>query len=76
MSGTISLAAMTTGAFTLNASGTGAVNFSNTGTIAIAVGTKTITLRGTNTGNNILAEVIPDSTSKTSLTKMDKGYRC
>jgi len=60
---------------TLDASGTGAVNFTNTGTIGFngQTGTRTLTLTGTNTGDNTLAAVIGDNTGATSLVKSGTG---
>lgn len=61
---------------TIESSGTGAVNFSSTSALALS-GTdtaRTLTLRGTNTGANILAAVIADNgTGTTSVTKQDAG---
>jgi len=60
----------TTGGGTIDASGTGALNLANTAAIAVGDGAKTLTLTGTNTGDNTLAGIIADSTgSATSLTK-------
>ncbi|WP_181178361.1 autotransporter-associated beta strand repeat-containing protein [Mesorhizobium sp. B4-1-3] len=65
-----------TGGGTLGASGTGPVSFTNTGAIALA-GTntaRTLTLQGTNTGNNTLSALLADNgTGKTSLTKSGAG---
>jgi fibronectin-binding autotransporter adhesin len=60
---------------TLDASGTGAVSFTNTGTIGFngQTGTRTLTLTGTNTGNNTLATVVADNTGATSLVKSGTG---
>jgi fibronectin-binding autotransporter adhesin len=59
----------------LDASGTGAVNFTNTGYMGFNSNTaaKTLTLAGTNTDANTLATVIGDNTGATSLTKSGTG---
>ncbi|KRC81464.1 hypothetical protein ASE13_03470 [Sphingomonas sp. Root241] len=60
----------------LEASGTGAIAFTNTGAIAYSTPNtaQTITLGGTNTGNNSLAALITNNGSGiTSLTKADAG---
>ena len=59
----------------LDASGTGAVNFTNTGAMGFNGGgaAKTLTLTGTNTGDNTLAAAIGDLTLATSLTKTGIG---
>ncbi|MCA0014763.1 autotransporter-associated beta strand repeat-containing protein [Mesorhizobium sp. B292B1B] len=60
----------------LDASGTGAINFTSTAAITL-LGTdtaRTLTLGGTNTGNNSLAAQITDNgTGKTALTKTGTG---
>ncbi|MBZ9922178.1 autotransporter-associated beta strand repeat-containing protein, partial [Mesorhizobium sp. BR1-1-7] len=60
----------------LDASGTGAINFTSTAAITL-LGTdtaRTLTLGGTNTGNNSLAAQITDNgTGKTALTKTSTG---
>ena len=69
------------GTVTLDASGTGAVNFNNTGNIAYGTSasgkTRTLALTGTNTGTNTLAAVIGDNgvsgNSSVLLTKSDTG---
>ncbi|WP_160746776.1 autotransporter-associated beta strand repeat-containing protein [Croceibacterium soli] len=65
-----------TGGGSLYASGTGAIAFTSTAPIALT-GTnaaRTLTLRGTNTGNNLLAGLIADNgTGRTALTKTDAG---
>ncbi|MFC5453241.1 autotransporter-associated beta strand repeat-containing protein [Prosthecobacter fluviatilis] len=60
---------------TVDASGTGAVNFTNTGSMGFnsQSGTRTVTLTGTNTGNNTLAAVIGDNGGATSLVKSGAG---
>ncbi|MBB5035635.1 autotransporter-associated beta strand repeat-containing protein [Prosthecobacter vanneervenii] len=60
---------------TLDASGTGAVNFTNTGSLGFnsQTGTRTLTLTGTNTGANTLAAVIGDNSGATALTKSGAG---
>jgi fibronectin-binding autotransporter adhesin len=60
---------------TLDASGTGAVNFTNTGSMGFngQSGTRTLTLTGANTGGNTLAAVIADNGGATSLTKSGAG---
>jgi fibronectin-binding autotransporter adhesin len=64
-------------AATLNASGTGAVNFNGVGSVAFASTSSTclLTLTGTNTGDNAISAILGDvSTSyKTSLTKSGAG---
>jgi fibronectin-binding autotransporter adhesin len=61
---------------TLEASGSGAINFSNTGALAFTTAnqTRTLTLAGTNVGNNILAAALANNGSgATSLTKTGVG---
>jgi len=58
---------------TIDASGTGALNFTNTGSITLGTGAKTLTLTGNNTGLNTLALAIGDNTGATSLTKNGTG---
>lgn len=61
---------------TLDASGTGAVNFTNAGAVAFGTTnqTRTLILRGTNTGTNTLAAAITNNgTAATSVTKSDSG---
>ncbi len=61
---------------TLNASGTGAANFTNTGSIAwgTTAQTRTLKLGGTSTANNTLASTIANNGSGlVSLTKQDAG---
>lgn len=60
---------------TLDASGTGAVNFTNAGAMGFNSNTtaKTLTLTGTNTDSNTLAAIIGDNTGVTSLTKSGTG---
>ncbi|WP_395746032.1 autotransporter-associated beta strand repeat-containing protein [Prosthecobacter sp.] len=60
---------------TLDASGTGAVNFTNTGAMGFnsQTGTRTLTLTGTNTGTNTLAAAIGDNSGATSVTKTGAG---
>ncbi|MDI1312379.1 autotransporter-associated beta strand repeat-containing protein, partial [Prosthecobacter sp.] len=60
---------------TLDASGTGAVNFTNTGSMGFngQSGIRTLTLTGTNAGDNILAAVIGDNGGATVLTKSGTG---
>ncbi|MCF7785606.1 MAG: autotransporter-associated beta strand repeat-containing protein [Prosthecobacter sp.] len=60
---------------TLDASGTGAVNFTNTGSVDFngQSGIRTLTLTGTNTGDNILAAIIGDNGDATALTKSGAG---
>jgi autotransporter-associated beta strand protein len=57
---------------TIDASGAGAVNFTNTGAMGFTVA-KTLTLTGTNTGANTLAAVIGDNTGATSIIKNGSG---
>ena len=61
---------------TIDASGSGAVNFTNTGSMGFTGTTaRTLTLTGTNTGNNTLAAVIGDVSAgnATSLAKVGAG---
>lgn len=59
---------------TLDASGTGAINLSNTGTMGFYLsGARTLTLTGTNTGNNELYTVIGDNGGATSVVKNGTG---
>ena len=60
---------------TIDGSGTGAVNFNNTGSMGFNSNTaaKTLTLTGTNTDANTLAASIGDNTGVTSLTKSGAG---
>ncbi len=59
----------------IDASGSGALNFSDTGSIGFNSGTaaKTLTLSGNNTGNNTIAAIIGNNTGATSLTKNGTG---
>jgi fibronectin-binding autotransporter adhesin len=59
----------------IDSSGTGAVNFTNTGSMGFnsGVAAKTLTLTGTNTGNNTIAAVIGDNTAATAITKTGIG---
>ncbi len=58
---------------TIEANGSGPINFLGTPTIVVD-GARTLTLRGTNSGNNTLTGVLPDAASGlTSLTKTDSG---
>jgi autotransporter-associated beta strand protein len=70
---TINLAG-TTGGATLDASGTGAVSFTG-GVTATGVGSKTLTLTGTNAGNNTLGGAIVNNSAsnRTSVTKSGTG---
>jgi autotransporter-associated beta strand protein len=60
---------------TIDASGTGAVNFTNASAIGFNSSTtaKTLTLDGTNTGSNNITAIIGDNTGATSLTKSGTG---
>ena len=60
---------------TIDASGTGAVNFTNNGAMGFNGGTaaKTLTLTGSNTGDNTIAAIIGDNTGATSVTKNGVG---
>jgi len=60
---------------TLVAAGTGAMQWTNPGPIGFngQIGPRTLTLRGTNTGNNTLAALIGDGGGATSLVKSDAG---
>jgi autotransporter-associated beta strand protein len=59
----------------IDASGTGAVNFTNTGAMGFNSSTadKTLTLTGNNIGANTLAAVIGNNTGPTSITKTGTG---
>ncbi|WP_428939595.1 beta strand repeat-containing protein [Fontivita pretiosa] len=63
------------GGGTLVSAGSGAMQWTNPGPIGFnaQVGPRTLTLRGTNTGNNTLAAVIGDGGGPTSLVKSDAG---
>ena len=63
------------GSATIDASGTGAVNFTNSGTVLIpGSAARTLTLDGSNAGANTLAAVMGDpSSNTTSLTKTGAG---
>ena len=72
---TLNVASAGNGAI-LDASGTGAINFTNTASPAYGTAsqTRTLTLTGTNTGNNTLAANIGDNTSSAvSITKSGIG---
>jgi T5SS/PEP-CTERM-associated repeat protein/autotransporter-associated beta strand protein len=60
---------------TIDASGTGAISFTNTGSMGfVSSGARTLTLTGTNTGNNTLAAVVGDNGSgATALAKSGAG---
>jgi len=60
---------------TIDSSGSGALNFSNTGSMGFnsQTGTRTLTLTGTNTNANTIAAVIGDNTGATSLVKSGAG---
>jgi autotransporter-associated beta strand protein len=60
---------------TIDASGTGAVNFTSTGAMGFNSNTadKTLTLTGTNTDANTIAAIIGDNTGVTSLSKSGVG---
>lgn len=60
---------------TIDASGSGAVNFTNASAIGFNSSTtaKTLTLDGTNTGSNNITAIIGDNTGLTSLTKSGVG---
>ncbi|MFT3991762.1 MAG: autotransporter-associated beta strand repeat-containing protein [Luteolibacter sp.] len=59
----------------LDSSGTGALNFTNTGNMGFNAGvaSKTLTLTGSNTGDNTIAAIIGDNTAATSLVKNGAG---
>jgi fibronectin-binding autotransporter adhesin len=65
----------TTAGSAINASGTGALNFSNTGAMGFnaQTGARTLTLTGTNTGNNTIAAAIGDNTGATAIAKTGIG---
>src|SRR6266404_643196 len=60
---------------TIDASGSGAINFTNTGSMGFngQTGTRTLTLTGTNTGSNTLTAIVGDNTGATSLVKNGAG---
>ncbi|HEX8911701.1 MAG TPA: autotransporter-associated beta strand repeat-containing protein [Humisphaera sp.] len=60
---------------TIDASGTGPVNFSNTGSMGFngGVAAKTLTLTGSNTGSNTVAAAIGNNTAATSVAKTGTG---
>ena len=60
---------------TLNASGTGAVNFTGTGslTMALTANARTLTLMGTNTDANTLSGIIANSGTGANLTSLTKS---
>jgi autotransporter-associated beta strand protein len=62
-----------TGGGTVQNDGTGAIIFTSDLTIS-GSGAKTLTLRGTNTGNNTILGRIADSGGNTSVTKSDAGF--
>jgi autotransporter-associated beta strand protein len=57
---------------TIDASGTGPLTFSNTGSIS-GIGSSTLTLTGSNTAANTMTPVITDGTGPNSLTKTGSG---
>ena len=59
----------TTGALTLDNTGVGAVQFLAAGNLRSGAGAIGLTLQGTNTGANVLAQVINDSGGVTTVTK-------
>ncbi|RFC45582.1 MAG: Autotransporter-associated beta strand repeat-containing protein, partial [Verrucomicrobia bacterium] len=75
LSGALSLAAMTTGTFTLDASGSGTFSLTNTGTTGVAAsGNKNLVLTGSNTGNNVFAPLYVNNTGgAATLTKTGAG---
>ncbi len=65
---------LTPGIATVDASGSGELNLSNTGTIGLSgAGDRTLTLTGSNTGSNILAATLGDNSGTTSLIKDGAG---
>ena len=60
---------------TIASSGSGALNLSNTGSMGFTGGTgaRTLTLGGTQTGNNTLAALIADNTGATAIAKSGAG---
>ena len=60
---------------TIDASGSGALNFTGTGGMGFnsQTGARTLTLTGTNTGANTLAAIVGDNGGATSLTKSGVG---
>ena len=63
----------TTGALTLESSGGGSVQFLGSASLKSGSGIFGLTLRGSSTGPNTLAQVISDVGGATSLTKSDAG---
>lgn len=63
-----------TGGATIEGSGSGAINFTNTLSTGFSgLGSRTLTLGGTNTGNNTFATLIGDNGGATSLVKTGSG---
>jgi fibronectin-binding autotransporter adhesin len=65
----------TTAGSAINSSGTGAINFANIGSMGFnaQTGARTLTLTGTNTGNNTIAAIIGDNSGATAITKSGIG---
>ena len=58
---------------TIDASGTGALNFTNSGSMGFSGGARTLTLTGSNTGANALAATIADVGGVTTIAKNGAG---
>ncbi|MGV3532098.1 MAG: beta strand repeat-containing protein, partial [Chthoniobacteraceae bacterium] len=59
---------------TIDASGSGALNFTNTGVLGLSGGVeRTLILTGSNTGANTISATIPDDVGQTYLTKQGAG---
>lgn len=63
----------TTGPLALDNTNTGTIAYLSTAPLATGSGAKTLTLQGSNTGTNTLAQVINDSGGATSLSKAGTG---
>jgi fibronectin-binding autotransporter adhesin len=63
----------TTGSFALDCTNTGSIAWLGTATLVNGAGTKTLTLTGSNTGTNTLAQIINDDGGSTALLKSGPG---
>ena len=61
------------GGASIDASGSGALQFTNTGANLSSGGAQTLTLTGTNTGNNTLSSILGDGSGALSLAKSGAG---
>ena len=69
---TINLAGASGGAM-IDSSGTGAITFTAPAFTATGVGPKTLTLKGSNTGANTLASIVPDGAGSTPVSLVKSG---